>query len=300
MMMAVYPIVLSQGSFMHKDKLTYPFEERGLQFGDGVYEVIRIYQGNYHLLEEHIDRLYHSSSEIKLEVPFEREELVYKLEELISKNEMQADGRVYLQVTRGSAPRDHVFPDNPKPNFYAYLQSAERNINMMKNGVSAITLPDIRWSYCHVKSLNLLPNLMAKQEAKEQGSFEAILHKDGKVTECSASNLYFVKNGNIYTHPATNEILLGCVRIAVERFANDLTIPFVEEAYRLEAIHDADEIFLTSSTTEITPIVKVDGKTIRDGLAGPITKKLQHAYATDAGIEPIASLESEAVTSDAN
>lgn len=296
MKMAVYPIIISQGSFMHKDKLTYPFEERGLQFGDGVYEVIRIYQGNYYLLEEHIDRLYRSLSEIKLEAPFEREILIEQLEKLITKNEMESDGRVYLQVTRGSAPRDHVFPEGVDPNFYAYLQPAERNIDMMKNGVSAITLPDIRWSYCHIKSLNLLPNLMAKQEAKENGSFEAILHREGKVTECSASNLYFVKDGKIYTHPATNEILLGCVRIAVERFANELNIPFVEEAYHIDAIQDADEIFLTSSTTEITPIVKVDGDTIGDGLAGPVTKKLQHAYAEDAGIAPISTI--EAVTNE--
>ncbi|GGN65495.1 D-amino-acid transaminase [Oceanobacillus indicireducens] len=285
--MTVYPIVFAQGSFMHKDKLNYPFEERGLQFGDGVYEVIRIYQGKYYLLNEHIDRLYRSLSEIKLSFPYDRKDFIHTLEELLKKNEMKTDGKVYLQVTRGSAPRDHVFPDNITPNVYAYLEPAKRNVELMKHGVPVITMPDIRWSHCHIKSLNLLPNLMAKQEAKEQGCFEAILHKDGTVTECSASNVYFVKNGKIYTHPATNAILHGCVRLAVERFADELGIPFIEEAYLVGDIKDADEVFLSSSTNEITPIINVDGHTIHDGSSGPITKQIQHAYAVDAGIEPV-------------
>lgn len=285
--MAVYPIIFAQGSFMHKDKLNYPFEERGLQFGDGVYEVIRIYQGKYYLLDEHIDRLYRSLSEIRLSFPYNRKEFMEMLEKLLVKNKMEKDGKVYLQVTRGSAPRDHVFPDNIIPNFYAYLEPARRNMEVMKHGVPVITLPDIRWSYCHIKSLNLLPNLMAKQEAKEQGCFEAILHKDGTVTECSASNVYFVQNGKIYTHPATNRILHGCVRLAVERFAAKLGIPFIEEAYDIGDIKDADEVFLSSSTNEITPIIEVDGQLIHDGTPGQITRQIQYAYAIDAGIEPV-------------
>lgn len=285
--MSVFPIVFAQGSFMHKDKLKYPFEERGMQFGDGVYEVIRIYKGKYYLLKEHIDRLYRSLSEIKINFPYDKESFTNILEDLLKRNEMKVDGKVYLQVTRGSAPREHVFPENTSPNVYAYLEPAARNLEFMKNGVSTITSPDVRWKKCHIKSLNLLPNLMAKQEAKENGCFEAILHKDGFVTECSASNAYFVKNGKIYTHPSTNEILLGCVRLAVERFAHDLNIPFIEEPYPVDKIHEADEVFLTSSTTEVMPIVKVDGKIIKNGVPGPITRKLQLAYAKDAGIEPV-------------
>ncbi|MCM3739618.1 D-amino-acid transaminase [Oceanobacillus luteolus] len=285
--MSVFPIVFAQGSFMHKDKLKYPFEERGLQFGDGVYEVIRIYRGKYYLLEEHIDRLYRSLSEIKINFPHDRDDFIHILESLLTKNEMKMDGKVYLQVTRGSAPRNHIFPQNTEPNVYAYIEPAARNMKEMENGVCAITHPDIRWSFCHIKSLNLLPNLLAKQEANENGCYEAILHKDGTVTECSSANVYFVKNGNIYTHPKTNGILHGCVRIAVERFAENLEIPFIEDAYHVGDIKDADEVFLSSSTSEITPIVKVDDHQINDGLPGPITRKLQHAYALDAGIEPI-------------
>ena len=272
---------------MHKDKLKYPFEERGMQFGDGVYEVIRIYEGKYYLLDEHVDRLYRSLAEIKIDFPYEKEKFRSILEDLLKRNDMKMDGKVYLQVTRGSAPRDHVFPENTPPNVYAYIEPAARNVELMKSGVSTITSPDIRWSNCHIKSLNLLPNLLAKQEAKENGCYEAILHKDGVITECSSANVYFVKDGKIYTHPRTNGILHGCVRIAVERFANDLGIPFVEQAYHLDQISDADEVFLTSSTSEVMPIVKVDGQMIKDGVPGPITRKLQFAYAQDAGIEPV-------------
>ena len=285
--MSVYPIILKQGSFAHRESLLFPFEERGLQFGDGVYEVIRIYQGKYYLLEEHIDRLYRSLYEIKIELPYSSEKITEMLHDLLRRNNMDTDGKVYLQVTRGSAPREHYFPEKVTPNLFAYVEPVSRNTEMMSSGVHAITMPDIRWDYCHIKSLNLLPNVMAKQTAKENGCFEAILHKDGIVTECSASNAYLVKDGKIYTHPGSNQILFGCVRIAVEKFAKDLNIPFIEEAFTVDAIAEADEMFLTSSTTEITPIVKVDDDWIQDGKAGTITRRLQTAYASDAGIEPI-------------
>jgi len=285
---------------MHKDKLTFPFEERGLQFGDGVYEVIRIYQGTYYLLDEHIDRLYRSLSEVKIDLEYDRDELINQLETLMEKNNMDGNGKLYLQVTRGSAPRDHVFPKDTTPNFYAYLEPVERNIENMKKGINVITLPDVRWKYCHIKSLNLLPNLMAKQNAKENGAAEAMLYnEDGTVTECSSSNVYFVKDEKIYTHPATNDILHGCVRMAVERFTDKLSIPFIEEAYEIDKVQDADEIFITSSTTEVTPVIKVNENTIGNGEPGPITKKLQHAYAIDAGVEPVVSVLSEKETAKA-
>ncbi|MHA6251589.1 D-amino-acid transaminase [Oceanobacillus sp. CAU 1775] len=296
--MSVYPIVFTQGTFTHRDNLKFPFEERGLQFGDGVYEVIRIYKGKYYLLKEHIDRLYRSLDEIKINLPYAKDDFTKMILNLIDRNNMDVDGRVYLQVTRGSAARNHLFPENVEPNVYAYIEPAERPVETIKNGVSTITRPDIRWSYCHIKSLNLLPNLMAKQEAKEQGSYEAILHEDGVVTECSSANAFLVKDGKIYTHPTTNDILYGCVRMAIERFAADLAIPIVHQAFTLEDIASADEMFLSSSTSEITPIVEVDGKLIRDGKPGAITQKLQTAYALDANIEAL-TYESSAVPTEA-
>ncbi|MEI3607135.1 D-amino-acid transaminase [Pseudogracilibacillus sp. SE30717A] len=283
--MSMYPIILSQGKFTHKDSLTFPYEERGLHFGDGVYEVIRIYDGRLYLLDEHVDRLFRSLDAIRIELKHSKAEIINLLSELIARNNMNQDGLVYLQVSRGSAKRIHTFPENVEPNFYAYLENQPRNVEGIADGVGAITLPDERWQNCYIKSLNLLPNVLAKQTALEQGCYEAILHLDGRVTECGSSNVFLVKDGKIYTHPATHRILKGCVRIAVERFANDLNIPFIEEAFTLDDIHEADELFLTSSMSEVLPIVEVDQKKIADGKPGDISRKLQEAYEIDAQLK---------------
>lgn len=282
--MSVYPIIMSQGKFVHHESLTYPYEERGLQFGDGVYEVIRIYNGKYYLLEEHIDRLFRSLDAIKIKIDYTKEDLFRMLQQLLEKNNMKNDGMVYLQITRGSAPRVHTFPSNTEPNMYAYMKDFSRFLDEMENGISVITHRDTRWDYCYIKSLNLLPNILAKQEALEQGCYEAILHEDNKVTECCSSNVFLVKNNKIYTHPATERILHGCVRLAVKRLAQEQNIPFIEEAFTLEDIQNADEMFLTSSMSEVMPIVKVDGKLVKNGEPGKITRQLQQAYEIDAGI----------------
>lgn len=283
--MAVYPIIMSQSKFVHRDTLQYPYEERGLQFGDGVYEVIRIYNGKYYLLTEHIERLFRSLTAIKINLSFTKKEVINLLNNLLSKNSMVNDGIVYLQVTRGSAPRNHLFPKNTKPNFYAYVKDAARDLNKIEHGVSTITLPDTRWKYCYIKSLNLLPNILAKQEADDNDCHEAILYTEDKtVTECSASNVYLVKNKKIYTHPATESVLHGCVRLVVEKFAKELNIPFIEQSFTTDDIDSAEELFLTSSSSEIMPIIKVNNKHVGNGLPGPISKQLQQAYEIDAQI----------------
>lgn len=280
----VYPILIAQKKFTHRDNLNYPFEERGLQFGDGIYEVIRIYNGTYYLLEEHVNRLFRSAHAIKIELPFTKKEVTNLLYDLLKKNDMKTDGKVYLQATRGSAPREHTFPKGVPANVYAYLQDLPRNLENLTNGVSAITQHDSRWDNCYIKSLNLLPNVLAKQAAKEHGSYEAILHKDGIVTECSSSNIYLVKDGKIYTHPATKSILHGCVRISVEKFARELSIPFVEEPFTLNDIDTADELFVSSSTSEALPVIAVDDSQVGNGKPGEITNLLQRAYESDANI----------------
>lgn len=285
----MYSIIFSQGKFLHRDDLTFPFEERGLQFGDGVYEVIRVYNGKMHLLDEHVARLYRSLDAIKIKIDFTSEEIKSFLQSLLTRNNMESDGFIYLQVTRGSAERMHGFPENITPNIYAYVKYFPRPLKLLENGVKVITHRDERWENCYIKSLNLLPNVLAKQTAAEQGCYEAILHENNTVTECSSSNVFLVKDGKIYTHPATNRILNGCVRMAVKRFANDLNIPFIEEAFTVDDMFEADEMFLTSSISEVLPIVEVDGKQIADGRPGEISRKLQTAYEKDANIhlEPV-------------
>ncbi|MBN8237229.1 D-amino-acid transaminase [Halobacillus kuroshimensis] len=292
--MTIYNHILTQDDFVGQDELSYPFEERGLQFGDGIYEVIRIYGGRYYLINEHVERLYRSAAAIKIQVPYKKEDLYAKLDELLEKNQVTGDAKVYLQITRGSAPRDHAFPDEIEANLYAYVKDLPRPEEKLKNGVTTITHDDVRWDWCYIKSLNLLGNVLAKQAAKEKDSYEAILHKDGEVTECSSSNAYLVKDGKVYTHPAKKNILHGCVRMRVEAFCQQENIEFIEETFSLEDLQDADEVFLSSSTSEVMPILKVDELIIADGKPGPVTRTLQKCYEQDAGLPEEACLFSTA------
>ncbi|OQP06943.1 D-amino-acid transaminase [Geobacillus sp. 46C-IIa] len=276
--MSVKPHVLTERGIFRYEQVTYPMEERGLQFGDGVYEVVRLYSGAYVWLQEHLDRLYRSAAAIRLSVPFAPEELSERLEQLRRMNDVREDAILYLQVTRGSFPRSHTFPAENRPNLYAYIQPMARKTDEMAHGVHATLTKDVRWEYCYIKSLNLLPNVLAKQEAAERGAFEAILHRDGVVTEGSSSNIFLVKDETVYTHPATERILNGIVRTKVKQFCGELGIPFIEKAFLVHDLAGADELFLTSTTSAITPIVQVDDITIGDGRPGAVTKSLQAVY----------------------
>lgn len=282
--MSVYTIIMGQGRFMHHDSLTYPFEERSLQFGDGVYEIIRIYQGNYYLLTEHINRLYNSLEAIDITISQSKAELIYLLDELIIKNNIINDAHVYLQITRGSASRNLAYPEDIEPNIFAYVKDTPRPIDRLTKGVPVITYPDERWRNCFIKSLNLLPNILAKQNAIEHQTFEAILHKDEVVTQCSSANIFLIKNRVIYTHPANHAILNGCIRTLVKKLAKNLNITFNESAFTLTDIKSADEMFLTNSIEEIMPVIKVDHQPINSGKPGHLTKQLQAAYIKDAKI----------------
>ena len=282
--MTIKPYVLTEKQFLPYEQLVYPFEERGLQFGDGVYEVIRIYQDRYFLLEEHIDRLYRSAEAIRLHVPYDKKQLLEKLEQLLQMNNVNEDAMVYLQVTRGSFPRLHSFPAEVRPNLYAYIRTMPRRMNEIENGVFTVLTKDIRWEYCYIKSLNLLPNILAKQEAVDRGAFEAILYRDGFVTEGSSSNIFLIKEGKVYTHPATERILNGIVRMKVKEFCESLHIPFIETAFSIGEIQEADEMFLTSSTSGIIPIIKVEEHVISQGKPGEMTRQLQAVYEKAAGI----------------
>jgi len=282
--MTIKPYVLTEKQFLPYEQLVYPFEERGLQFGDGVYEVIRIYQDRYFLLEEHIDRLYRSAEAIRLHVPYDKKQLLEKLEQLLQMNNVNEDAMVYLQVTRGSFPRLHSFPAEVRPNLYAYIRTMPRRMNEIENGVFTVLTKDIRWEYCYIKSLNLLPNILAKQEAVDRGAFEAILYRDRFVTEGSSSNIFLIKEGKVYTHPATERILNGIVRMKVKEFCESLHIPFIETAFSIGEIQEADEMFLTSSTSGIIPIIKVEEHVISQGKPGEMTRQLQAVYEKAAGI----------------
>ncbi|WP_449621967.1 D-amino-acid transaminase [Robertmurraya sp. Marseille-Q9965] len=265
------------GKFVSLDELVIPIEERGHQFGDGVYEVIHCYNGKPFMLDEHIDRLIRSCEAIKLPIM----QTFTDFQELILTGVEKAQlvfGKVYLQITRGIAPRNHPFPNVPVSITMTLAESEPTPQQIREQGVSAITHEDERWAKCYIKSLNLLPNILAKQVAQDQGSFEAILVRDGYITEGTSSNVYIVKNGEIITTPLSNHILAGITRIAVKQAAEELNIPFIEKDYSPEELLQADEVFMSNTSIEILPIVKVDGQKIGNGIPGEITNKLYSQY----------------------
>lgn len=278
--------VLLNGEFIdtHAKEATMPIEERGFHFGDGVYEVARLYKGVYYTLEEHIDRLYRSLNEIKIKINWEKEEFMDLLNQLVKINSFTEDGIIYLQITRGSAARNHLFPEDTEPNVVVYVKKFDRPVEKLNSGVAVSIADDIRWLRCDIKSLNLLPNILAKQEAAEKGFFEVVLNRNGLITECSSSNFYMIKQGKVFTHPISNLILNGITRQRIKDLCVLNNIPFIEEAFTSDDIVNGEEFFLTSTTSEVMPVVQVNEKLINNGKVGSTTRRLQELFAQDANI----------------
>lgn len=266
--------VIVGGELIDRGLATVDIEDRGYQFGDGVYEVIRVYNGKMFTAKEHLNRLQESAEKISIQIPYQPSELEEMLKGLIEKNGL-ANGIIYMQFTRGASPRNHAFPHNVAPTFVAYTRKVDRPVSSMQEGIKAILIEDIRWLRCDIKSLNLLGNLLAKQKAVEAGCFEAIQHRGNIVTEGSSSNVAIVKNGKVITHPANNLILNGITRQKVKQICEQNQIPFEEREFTVEEVLRADEVFLSGTTVEVTPIVEVEKKKISEGTPGEVTKKLQ-------------------------
>lgn len=270
--------VIVNGEVTDRASAKVDIEDRGYQFGDGVYEVIRVYNGKMFTGAEHLNRLVESAKKIRMELPYSPEALAGLMEELIAKNELQT-GIVYMQFTRGTSPRNHVFPGmDVAPTFVAYTRQVARPEESMQKGVRTILDEDIRWLRCDIKSLNLLGNLLSKQKAAEAGCFEAILHRGLTVTEGSHSNISIIKDGVIITHPADNHILNGITRQKVLEVCQNEHIPFEERAYTLEELYAADEVFSSGTTVEVMPVIEIEGKPVGKGDPGPVTRRLQELF----------------------
>ncbi|MEC5423051.1 D-amino-acid transaminase [Virgibacillus sp. C22-A2] len=253
-------------------------EDRGYQFGDGIYEVIGVYDGKPLLLDDHLERLVRSAEQVQLSLPSSVEDLKSKLDQLVSINELE-EGIIYMQVSRGASPRWHEFPDAAvAPVTIAYTRAEERMTDIEDQGATAVLTEDIRWLRCDIKTLNLLPNVLAKQKAVENGSIEAILHRGETVTEASASNVFIVKNGELYTHPADNYILNGITRKKILQLCKKLNITVNEETYTVTELLDADEVFVTATKLDVVPILKVDQHTIGSGVPGETTKRIVEEF----------------------
>jgi len=262
---------------MDRENASIDIEDRGYQFGDGIYEVVRVYHGRLFTNELHLNRLFLSAEKLSLRIPYTAQELTAQLEKLVEANGV-GTGIVYLQFTRGAAKRKHHFPEKSETTYVAYTSELDRPLEKMKKGVKAVLSEDIRWLRCDIKSLNLLGNVLAKQKAVENGCYEAIQHRGETVTEGSSSNVFIVKNDELATHPATNLILNGITRQVLLDICRKQGIPVREEAFTVDDLLGADEVFITSTTSEVMPIVQIDGKMVGDGAPGAVTRKLQHAF----------------------
>ncbi len=254
-------------------------EDRGYLFGDGVYEVIRIYNGLPFYLNAHLERLQKSAGAIRLESPYSIEEIIKVIEGLIESSGCY-DGYIYMQLTRGIAKRDHLFPPETKPKMVIYVRGLDpiSEIDAIKPQ-RCITLPDERWMNCYIKTINLLPNLLARQKAAEAGAIEAILYRPGEtVTEGTRSNVFAVIDGRVLTHPETNLILSGITRRIVLDILEKLTIPFSEEAFTLRDLEKAAEVWITSTTMEVNPVGDIDGKSLNGSAIGPICLRVMQEF----------------------
>lgn len=255
-------------------------EDRGYQFADGIYDYIAFYHGALLDAQPHLARLGRSMHELSIDPGNIPALLPIIMRELIARNRRQ-NGAVYIQVSRATAKRDHPFPSEGRPNLVVVIRGSKMpTMQVAQQGVRVITHPDNRWGRCDIKSIALLANVLAKQTAISQGAKEAWLYKeDGMVTEGAVSNAFIIREGVIYTHPKTNTILPGITREKAIELANQLNIRVEEKAFYLRDIEQADEAFLTSTSSNVQPIIQVDEKIISDGKLGPVTQQLMGAYA---------------------
>jgi len=275
-------IAVLNGRLMPLSKAMVSVDDRGYTFGDGVYEVVRIYRGAPFLLQEHLERFARSAEAIGLPLSPPPARWGRWVTQAVNASRYD-EAKVYFSFTRGVAPREHVFPSAPKPTRLITvrpLAPASPASNDPHRGVSVVTMPDLRWGRCDIKSLNLLPNVLAKQEAKRRGAFEAILVRSGVgVTEGASSNLFVVlRDGTVRTPSIGPSILTGVTRQAVIAVARRAGVAVVEAPVDLETVTTAAELFLTGTLTEIAPITRWDDRVVGDGQPGPVTRRLMKHF----------------------
>jgi len=266
------------GQFIPRSTAAIPVEDRGFIFGDGVYEVWRVVNGHLFELERHLKRLNFGLGELRIDAPeIARADVILSVaERLLRENDLTAgEASLYLEVTRGVAPRTHQFPaPGTKPTVFAMANRFTPSDELRARGATAITGPDVRWLRCDIKTIQLLPNVFAKQAAAEKGATECILIRDGVVTEGSHANVFGVFDGVLRTHPLNNLILAGITRALVLEMARDLGIPVEEEGIDELELSGADELFLAGTTTDIMPIVRLNDRHVGTGFPGEITQRL--------------------------
>ena len=276
-------IVYVNGKFLPRAEARVSVEDRGFVFGDGVYEVLRAINGRMFATRFHNDRLRRSLDGIRISLKGDDspERFVEIGKQLLKENELlQGEATVYMQVTRGATTRVHNFPPDDVPaTVYISAASFTPYRDFAQSGAPVISHPDLRWGRCDLKTLNLLPNVLASQAAKEKGAFEAMLIRDGIITEGSKTNFFGVVHGTLRTHPCDNHILPGITRSVLRDLAREVNVDLEETPIRVEEIPDLTELFLTGTTTDVMPVVSVDDRPVGKGKPGELTRKLQRVLA---------------------
>ncbi len=272
-------VVYLDGHFKPREQACISIDDRGFLFGDGIYEVIRVVEGRPFLGDAHLERMDHGLNTLNIRLPDAvRTRIPDILNELIRKNRIETgQATMYIQITRGPAqPRKHFHPvPEATPTVLISATAFEPNIKLQKNGAHAITVPDLRWMRCDLKTINLLPNTLAAQQAREQDAFGAIMVRDDVITEGSNNNVFAVMDGTLFTHPDSPLILSGITRNVVFEMAETSGIPIKKEPLREADLFLADEVILTGTTTDIQPVIRINGREIGDGRPGPVARLLQ-------------------------
>ena len=275
-------IAYFNGNYLPKDEVKISPDDRGFLFAEGIYEVIRWYEGFFYDMTSHMTRLKRSLRELRINwsdadsFPTFAGDLI-KLNKLESKPAM-----VYLQVTRGTARRSHSFPSpEVPPTIYAYVWSFVPDSKLKETGIKVMLKEDIRWSRCDIKSIALLPNTMSFQEAHENGMKECIFVRNGLITEGSHSNIFFVADGTLFTHPESNHVLSGITRKNILRIAQESGIKIREEAIQENRIRFIQEAFITNTSAEVMPVTELGGNTLGEGVPGPVTRIIRDKFDND-------------------
>ena len=270
--------VYVNGEYLAEEDAKISIFDRGFLMADGVYEVTSILDGKMIDFDGHMKRLARSLNELDMATPATDAELEEIHRKLIAANDV-SEGLVYLQVTRGAADRDFVFPVGVKPSLVLFTQ--KKNLNnsaAAEAGIKVISIPDLRWGRRDIKTIQLLAPSVGKMAAKAAGVDDAWLVEDGQVTEGTSNNAYIVKDGKIITRHLSNDILSGITRGAVLRFAREAQMEVEERSFSIEEAQQADEAFVTSATTFVLPVVAIDGAAIGSGKPGPVAKRLREIY----------------------
>ena len=267
------------GSYEEKSSAMISIQDRGFNFSDGVYEVMSFFGNQVINFDKHVKRLAKSLDGLRIQKPltnYKSLELIIK--KLIKLNKLDK-GFVYLQITRGSSSRNHIFPESSKPNIVIFTFTAKLDDKLILNGVKVRLTEDLRWKRCDIKSISLLPNVLEKQNAFEEGMYESWQKRKNLITEGATSNAFIVnRNGFIQTHPANNFILGGVTRDTLIEIAKKNKIKIIEKAFSSSDLFSSKEAFLTSTTAKILPVVKINEKTIGNGKPGQMTKVLIKMY----------------------